>query len=92
MANIEDADIVIDLSGGELASKAYRARIKQLQAENDSLQNHLKAWQEHYDADSYKVVTEARKSIGKLVHLCDLLDKLQPDGAKCQKIEQEYVL
>jgi len=32
---IEEAEIVVDLSGGHLAAQAYRKRIKQLQAELD---------------------------------------------------------
>ncbi|KKM24260.1 hypothetical protein LCGC14_1606790, partial [marine sediment metagenome] len=33
---IEEAEIVVDLSGGHLAAQAYRKRIKQLQAELDT--------------------------------------------------------
>ncbi len=33
--HIEEAEIVVDLSGGRLAAQAYRKRIKQLQTELD---------------------------------------------------------
>jgi len=33
MDEIEDADIIVDLSGGKLTTKEYRKRIEQLQAE-----------------------------------------------------------
>ena len=39
--NIEDADVVVDLSGGRLLVQRFRERIKQLQAENDRLKKLL---------------------------------------------------
>ena len=42
MANVEDADVVIDLSGGKLAGKEYRKRIADLLAENKQLREALK--------------------------------------------------
>lgn len=40
---IEDADIVVDLSGGKLAGQEYKKRIKQLKAENEKLNILIKA-------------------------------------------------
>ncbi len=41
--HIEEAEIVVDLSGGRLAAQAYRKRIKQLQADLDKYKDALAA-------------------------------------------------
>ncbi len=67
MDNIEDADIVVDLSGGKLAAQEYRKRIKQLQAEL----NKAKAFENAVFA-KYKHI---------LLALCELLDVQVIDDA-----------
>jgi len=41
MDEIEDADIIVDLSGGKLMAKKYRERIQQLQAEKEAAKKQL---------------------------------------------------
>ena len=55
---IEDADIVVDISGGKLASQKYRQRIAELKAENAKLK-------EEY-AEAEKQIKEYQIEIAEL--------------------------